>query len=80
MINYEGDLKPNSFTSDHSNYFFGLIVRKALNRWLTWPSGLSIGLVEGADRYNRDYLEPRNLSFYSHITEVYTYRPCFNNS
>lgn len=72
MINYEGDLKPNSFTSDHSNYFFGLTVRKSLNRGITWRSGFSTGSVEGADRYNRDYLKPRNLSFYSQITEAYT--------
>src|SRR5205085_1942368 len=57
---------------EHSNYFFALIVRKPLNRWITWRSGFSTGSVEGADRYNRDYLKPRNLSFYSRITEAYT--------
>ena len=72
MINYEGDLKPNSFTFEHSNYFFGLTVRKPLNRWITWRSGFSMGSVEGADRYNRDYLKARNLSFYSRIMEGYT--------
>src|SRR4051794_22958891 len=39
MINYEGDLKPNSFTFQHSNYFFSLFFRKPLNRWITWRSG-----------------------------------------
>jgi opacity protein-like surface antigen len=71
-INYQGDLKPNSFTFQRSNPVFGVIFRKPLNRWLTWRSGISFGKVEGADRFNRDYLQTRNLSFYSSITEIYT--------
>ena len=71
-INYQGDLKPNSFTFNHSNPAFSLVFRKLLNRHLSWRTGISIGKIEAADRYNRDYLKPRNLSFYSNIKEVYT--------
>ena len=71
-INYEGDLKPNSFTFNHSNIAVSVVLRKPLNKWLSWRAGASIGKIEGADRYNRDYLKPRNLSFYSNIKEVYT--------
>ena len=72
MINYQGDLKPNSFTFNHSNLAVSVVLRKPINRWLSWRAGASIGQIEGADRYNRDYLKPRNLSFYSNIKEVYT--------
>lgn len=71
MINYQGDLKPNSFTFQHSNFTAALIVRKPLNPWVTLRSGLLIGKVEGADRYNRGYLQPRNLSFFTYLKEAH---------
>lgn len=71
-INYQGDLKPNSFTFNHSNLAVSVVFRKGITRWLSWRSGVSIGKIEGADRYNRDYLKPRNLSFYTSIKEIYT--------
>ena len=70
-INYQGDLKPTSFTFNHSNPAFSLIFRKPLSRWFTFRTGASIGKIEGADRYNRNYLVARNLSFYSTIKEMY---------
>jgi len=72
IVNYEGDLKPNSFTFSHSNFFAGVIYRKKLNRWFTWRIAFSQGKLEGADKYNRNYLRPRNLSFYTSVTEAYT--------
>lgn len=70
MINYQGDLNPNSFTFSHSNFATGLTLRKPLNRWFTLRAGFMIGKIEAADRYNREYLKPRNLSFYNTITEA----------
>ena len=70
-INYQGDMNPNSFTFRHSNFATGLIIRKPLNRWLTLRAGANIGKIEAADRYNRDYLKPRNLSFFTNIKEAY---------
>ena len=70
-INYQGDMNPNSFTFKHSNFATGLIIRKPLNRWLALRAGANIGKIEAADRYNRDYLKPRNLSFYTNIKEAY---------
>ena len=49
-----------------------LVLRKPLTYWLSWRVGASIGQIEAADKYNRDYLKPRNLSFYSGIKEIYT--------
>lgn len=71
MINYQGDLNPNSFTFRHSNFCPALVIRKPLNRWFTARAGIAIGRIEAADRYNRDYLKPRNLSFYNTITELH---------
>jgi hypothetical protein len=70
-INYQGDLNPNSFTFSHSNFAAGLVFRKPLNRWFTFRAGASIGKIEAADRWNRDYLKPRNLSFTTTIKEAY---------
>jgi hypothetical protein len=70
-INYQGDLKPNSFTFQHSNLMLGLVLRKPFNRWLAVRGGFSIGKVEAADRFNRDYLQSRNLSFTSGLKEIF---------
>lgn len=71
-INYQGDLKPNSFTFQHSNLLLSLVLRKPLSRWFAVRGGISIGKVEGADRYNRDYLQTRNLSFATNLKEVFS--------
>ena len=71
-INYQGDLKPTSFTFNHSNPTFSLVLRKPISRWFNWRLGASIGKVEGADKYNRDYLKVRNLSFFTDVQEIYT--------
>jgi hypothetical protein len=72
MMNYQGDLKPDNFTFKHSNFVFSFNIKQPLNNRISWRTGFSIGKIEGADRYNRDYLKIRNLSFYSDIWEVYT--------
>ena len=71
-MNYQGDLKPNSFTFQHSNLIVSVIARKPLNRWFALRGGFTIGKVEAADKYNRDYLQLRNLSFASGIKEIFT--------
>lgn len=71
-MNYQGDLKPNSFTFEHSNLILSLIIRKPLNRWFAVRAGVTTGKVEAADRFNRDYLQARNLSFSSGIKEIFT--------
>lgn len=71
LMNYQGDLNPNSFTIGHSKFTFGASIRKPLNRWFTARGGINIGRLEAADRYNREYLQPRNLSFFTSIKEAY---------
>lgn len=70
-INYQGDVNPNSFTLSHSNFAAGIIIRKPLNRWLTLRAGATMGKIEAADKWNREYLKPRNLSFATTIKEAY---------
>ncbi len=70
MMNYQGDLNPNSFSFQHSKFASGIIVRKPLNRWVTARASIFTGKLTAADSWNRDYLKPRNLSFTSSITEA----------
>lgn len=72
LMNYQGDLKPNSFTFEHSNFTAGLILRKPVTRWFTVRAGITVGKIEAADRYNRGYLKKRNLSFFTSMQEVHT--------
>ncbi|MBL7739439.1 MAG: hypothetical protein JNK14_09475 [Chitinophagaceae bacterium] len=71
IINYQGDLNPNSFTFGRSQFTAGASIRMPLSRWFSAKAGFNIGSLEAADRYNRDYLQPRNLSFFTGIKEVY---------
>jgi hypothetical protein len=69
-MNYQGDLNPSSFKFSHSKPTVALNIRQSFNRWLSLKGGFAIGSIEAADRYNRDYLKKRNLSFYTTIKEA----------
>jgi hypothetical protein len=69
-MNYQGDLNPNSFTFSHSKLTTAFTIRQSLNRWISLKGGFAIGHIDAADRYNRDYLKPRNLSFNTTIKEA----------
>ena len=71
IMNYQGDLQPNSFTLRQSNPFFSVYLKQPLTRHVSLRAGLLRGKVEASDRYNRDYLQKRNLSFQSSVHEVY---------
>ena len=71
LINYQGDLNPNSFTLGRSRLALGATIRKPLSRWFSIRGGINYGHLEAADRYNRDYLKLRNLSFYTTLKEAY---------
>ena len=71
LINYQGDLNPNSFTLGRSKFAIGATIRKPINRWFTLRAGINYAHLEAADRYNRNYLQYRNLSFYTTIKEAH---------
>lgn len=72
IINYEGDLKPNSFTFNNSNLYLSFFARFPFTPRISWKIGAGFGKVEADDRDNRDYLKARNLDFASSISELYT--------
>jgi hypothetical protein len=71
LVNYQGDLQPNSFTFKQSNAYLSIFGVKPLLNRVNLRFGGSIGAVEAADKHNRGYLVPRNLSFKSGIKELY---------
>jgi hypothetical protein len=71
LVNYQGDLNPNSFTIGHSKFTVGVSIHKPLSRWFAARAGFNFGQLEAADRYNRDYLKSRNLSFFTSLKEAY---------
>jgi hypothetical protein len=71
FLNYQGDLNPNSFSIGHSNFAAGITLRQPLSRWFTARAGFMMGQLEAADQYNRDYLQARNLSFFTSIKEFH---------
>jgi hypothetical protein len=71
MMNYLGDLNPNSFTFKNSHVFTGIYLTKPLTTKINLRAGMAFGKVGAADKYNRGYLVPRNLSFESNIRDVY---------
>ena len=67
--NYSGDLQNKFFTIDESYAAFGLAAQYDLTGHLSLVSGVNIGHVGAADRYNKPALQARNLSFQSNIDE-----------
>src|SRR5687767_12995635 len=70
-MNYQGDVKPDNFTNDHSNFAAGITYRKPLNRWVTFRMGAHVGTITGNDQWNTEDLKPRNLNFTSTIKEAH---------
>lgn len=71
MMNYLGDLNPNSFTLTNSHAFTGIYLSRPLTTKVNLRAGMAFGKVGAADKYNRGYLVPRNLSFESNIRDIY---------
>lgn len=71
LVNYQGDLQPNSFSFQRSPFFSQAWIRKNLNSRMAVKTGIGIGRITAADKYNRDYLQARNLSFQTNIKEAF---------
>ena len=71
VMNYQGDVKPNGFTLDHSNLAAGISIRKPLSRWFSLRGGFNMGKITAADKWNSEDLKARNLSFTTTIKEAY---------
>ncbi|MCY7310704.1 MAG: DUF6089 family protein [Chitinophagaceae bacterium] len=70
-MNYQGDLKPKTFTIENSSPAIGISIRKPLNRWFSLRGGVNVGTIKAADAWNNEDLKVRNLSFTTTIKEAY---------
>ena len=73
VVSYQGDLQPTSFDFERARPMFSLSLRQPLSNKFSVRVGASIGSLSAADRHNRGYLKPRNLSFRTDIKEVFLY-------
>lgn len=71
IVSYQGDLQPNSFSFDHSKAMYSLWLRQPLSNHFSVKAGLSRGNLNASDKYNRDYLQQRNLSFATDLKEAF---------
>jgi len=70
-MNYQGDLKPNTFTIENCSFTTGITIRKPLNQWFALRGGFNVGSIKAADEWNDENLKGRNLSFTTTIKEAY---------
>jgi len=71
VSNYQGDLKPDVFTFAQAQPSFHITGKIALNNHFLIRAGYAYGNIYADDRYNRDYLQPRNLNFRTNIHELH---------
>ena len=71
VSNYQGDLKPDVFTFAQAQPSFHITGKIALNNHFLIRAGYAYGSIYADDRYNRDYLQPRNLNFRTNIHELH---------
>jgi hypothetical protein len=71
IINYLGDLNPNSFSFRHAHSFVSFYLTQPLTSKLNFRGGFSTGKIGASDKNNRGYLVPRNLDFQSDINELF---------
>jgi len=69
-INYQGDLQPSSFSFARAGFAGKIWIRKSFNEHFSLRGNLAIGEFGASDKYNRDYLQARNLSFYTNLKET----------
>lgn len=71
ISNYQGDLQPLFLTFNLAKPAAAAILKYGINDNIFIRGGFSFGTIAGDDRYNRDYLKSRNLSFRSSLQEVH---------
>ncbi len=71
VSNYQGDLKPVVFTFAQARPSFHITGKIALSNHFMIRAGYAYGSIYADDRYNRDYLQPRNLNFRTNVHELH---------
>lgn len=71
LSSYQGDLQPNSFSFTQAGKWGSIWVRKPITGHISIKGGIGIGQIKAADAQNREYLQIRNLSFFSLVKEAF---------
>ncbi|MBY0479387.1 MAG: hypothetical protein K2Q24_17200 [Chitinophagaceae bacterium] len=71
ISNYQGDLQPVVFTFAQSQPSLHITGKIALNKHFLIRAGYAYGSLYANDRFNRDYLQPRNLNFRTNLHELH---------
>ncbi|MEO7309503.1 MAG: DUF6089 family protein [Chitinophagaceae bacterium] len=71
ISNYQGDLQPIFLTLNLAKPSGFMVVKYGLTENIFIRGGFAIGSLEGNDRVNRDYLQNRNLSFKTSVSEFH---------
>lgn len=71
IANYQGDLKPVVFTFAQARPAFQVVGKLALNNHFIIRAGYSKTSIYANDRFNRSYLQPRNLNFHTGLNELH---------
>ena len=77
ISNYQGDLQPHIFTFKQSRAAGGLFLKYQLSGHFTARVGLSAGSLYADDKFNRTYLQSRNLNFRSKRVEAQIGLECY---
>lgn len=77
IINYQGDLQPHVFTFKQSRPGFGAFIKYQFSGHFTARAGFSKGSLYADDKFNRSYLQSRNLNFRTRLTEVQLALECY---
>ena len=77
IINYQGDLQPHIFTFKQSKPALGAFIKYQVSGHFTARAGFSIGSLYADDKFNRSYLQSRNLNFRTKLTEAQIGLECY---
>ena len=71
LSSYQGDLQPNSFSFSQSGKWGSIWIKKPITGHIAVKGGVAIGCIKADDALNREYLQIRNLSFFSSVKEAF---------
>ncbi|MEP6617385.1 MAG: DUF6089 family protein [Ginsengibacter sp.] len=77
IMNYQGDLQPHVFTFKQSRPDIGAFLKYQVSGHFTARAGVSIGSLYADDKFNRNYLQSRNLNFRTKLSEVQVGLECY---
>jgi Domain of unknown function (DUF6089) len=77
IINYQGDLQPHIFTFNQSRPAIGTFIKYEISGHFVCRAGLTFGSLSADDKFNRSYLQSRNLNFRTNVIEAQVALECY---